>query len=129
MFGSANVRWRPRSCPGVLPNRDVRHLGYRRDRARKTAVTTKQQALPPAYASSREGSRPFRWSADRCRADPARPLAQSLIGPAYRRVMAILPRIVPAHPMVRKGAGRSADRERQLVGRDRMAGRGPDFLV
>src|SRR5271155_10329 len=103
-------------------------------------VTTKGRA-PSPRARSRESSPPFRWNAARCRAGRVS-LAQVtasrsafafrralLVGPAYRRVMAVLAGIVPAHSVIGEDAARPADRERQRVGRDRMAGRRPDFLV
>src|SRR6266851_10073705 len=52
-----------------------------------------------------------------------------LVGPAYRGVMAVLTGIVPAHAMIGKSAAGRADRERELVGRDRMAGGRPHFSV
>src|ERR1700761_8863111 len=97
-------------------------------------VNTKGRA-PSPRARSRESSLHFRWSAARCRAGPVSCghitawSSALLVGPAYRRVMAVLAGIVPAHSVIGKSAARPADCERQPVGRDRMAGRRPDFLV
>src|ERR1700730_9353882 len=106
-------------------------------------MATKGRA-PSLRAHSRESSLHFRWSAARCRAGPVSPTTLNapgghrhsarrsgalLVGPANRRVMAVLAGIVPAHSVIRKGAARPAERERQLVGRDRMAGCRPDFLI
>src|SRR5260370_23053659 len=90
---------------------------------------------------SRESNPHFRWSAARCRAGPVSPgrvtASRSalafrralLVGPAYRRVMAVLAGIVPAHPVIGEGAARPAERDRDPVRSDRMAARRPDFLL
>src|SRR5260370_20722501 len=92
-------------------------------------------------ARRRESNPHFRWSAARCRAGPVSPgrvtASRSalafrralLVGPAYRRVMAVLAGIVPAHPLIGEGAARPAYRQREPVTSDRMADRRPDFLV
>src|SRR5262249_33808740 len=47
---------------------------------------------------------------------------RSRIGPADRRVMPVLARIIPSHPVIAERAPRCAYGERQLVRADRVAG-------
>src|SRR6516164_4059989 len=50
------------------------------------------------------------------------PATLSMIGPADRRVMPVLARIIPSHPVIAEHTPRCAYGERQLVGADRVAG-------
>src|SRR5262249_55592405 len=45
-----------------------------------------------------------------------------LVGPADRRVMPVLSRIIPTHSVIGERATRRSDGERQLVGTNRMTG-------
>ena len=53
----------------------------------------------------------------------------ALVRPADRRVMAVLPRIVPAHAIIGKGAARIADRESEPVRSHRMTEVCPDLAA